>query len=77
MAKQLTITFTKSITISGLPDDLSETEREEIAGRVAEGLELKDDELDYIADDLDLAGTWEVVENTTVGEPTVVEADHG
>jgi len=71
---QLTITVTRSIVIAGLPEGLTDVEQKEIASKVAARLQVEDHELEEIAEDLDLAGDWTVVEMETVGEPTVVEA---
>ena len=75
---QLTITTTLAITLSGLPEDLSVDEQQEIADQVASQIESTAADkldLDSIAENLDLAGTWELAEPlTTVGEPIVVVA---
>ena len=71
---QLTITVTRSVVISGLPEGLTDTEQQEIASKVANRLQVEDHELEEIAEDLDLSGDWTVVELETNGEPIVVKA---
>lgn len=71
---QLSITIARAVTISGLPEGLTDAEQQEIACKVANRLQVEDHELEEIAEDLDLAGDWTVVELETVGEPIVVEA---
>lgn len=70
---QLTITTTRSVVISGLPEGLTDAEQQEIARWVSLYTRFEEEELNKIADDLDLAGDWTTVEQPVVGAPIVVE----
>lgn len=70
---QLTITTTRSVVISGLPEELTAAEQQEIVDNVARLTRFDEEELDNIALDLDLSGDWKVVEQVQVGDPMVTE----
>jgi hypothetical protein len=71
---QLTISTLFSITVGNLPDDLTPHEVDELASRMAGGIQYPDELLTEAMEDLDLAGDPEVT-NETHGEVITVTAD--